>query len=341
MRLGAQFLAQDFPEYMESVAKAEKAGYEFAWLIDSQLLWQDVFVYLTRGLAATDRIVFGTAVTNPRTRHVTATASAFATLGQMHPGRMVLGIGRGDSAVRPMGMRPARTHELGDAIVQLRELMAGRSVDVNDTDVHLRWVHEDVGVPIMSSATGPRNLRQAGALSDRVMLYLGVTPEAVSWGVDHVRAGAREAGRNPDDVKISILTAMRVSDDQEAAWAACRWSPAACANHIADMSRYTADHRMPEVMMRLITARDKYDYYAGHLDSNAEHTEYLTGELVDDFAIAGPPGKCLEKLRQLADLGVDEVSVAYLNGELEQMELVGREIVPALAAMTTTVSATQ
>lgn len=42
MKLGAQFLAQDFPEYMRSVAKAEEAGYEFAWLIDSQLLWQDV-----------------------------------------------------------------------------------------------------------------------------------------------------------------------------------------------------------------------------------------------------------------------------------------------------------
>jgi hypothetical protein len=83
--------------------------------------------------------------------------------------------------------------------------------------------------------------------------------------------------------------------------------------------------------MRLITSRDQYDYYAGHLDSGAEHTAYLTGELVDDFAIAGPADKCIEKLRRLADLEVDEVSVAYLNGEFEQMERVGREIVPALA----------
>ena len=335
MRLGAQFLAQDFPEYLQSVAKAEEAGYEFAWLIDSQLLWQDVFVYLSRGLAATERITFGTAVTNPRTRHVTATASAFATLGQIHPGRIVLGIGRGDSAVRPMGMRPARTQELGDAIVALRELMAGRSIDLDGTDAHLRWVHEDVGVAMMVSATGPRNLRQAGALADRVMLYLGVAPEAVSWGIDHVRAGALEAGRDPDEVRISILTAMRVSDDQEAAWAACRWSPAACANHIADMNRHTADHGMPDVMLRLAKARDKYDYYAGHLDSTAEHAGYLTGDLVDDFAIAGPPAKCLDKLRRLAELGVDEVSVAYLNGEFEQMDLVAGEIVPALTSLTT------
>jgi 5,10-methylenetetrahydromethanopterin reductase len=53
------------------------------------------------------------------------------------------------------------------------------------------------------------------------------------------------------------------------------------------------------------------------------------------YSIAGPPEKCIEKLRLLADLGVDEVSVAYLNGEFEQMERVGREIVPALAELRT------
>jgi hypothetical protein len=88
---------------------------------------------------------------------------------------------------------------------------------------------------------------------------------------------------------------------------------------------------MPEEMTRLVAARDEYDYYAGHLDSSAEHTSYLTGELVDDFAIAGPAEKCLARIRELAQLGVDEVSTAYLNGRQEQMERVGSEIVPALA----------
>ena len=113
MNLGAQFLAQDFEQYLESVRKAEDAGYAFAWVIDSQLLWQDAYVYMARGLAETERIVFGTAVTNPLTRHLTVTASGFGTLAQLHPGRVALGIGRGDSAVRPMGLPPARTVVLG------------------------------------------------------------------------------------------------------------------------------------------------------------------------------------------------------------------------------------
>jgi hypothetical protein len=42
---------------------------------------------------------------------------------------------------------------------------------------------------------------------------------------------------------------------------------------------------------------------------------------------------CLGKLQALAEIGVDEVSVAYNNGLFEQMERVGAEIVPALAAL--------
>jgi hypothetical protein len=87
---------------------------------------------------------------------------------------------------------------------------------------------------------------------------------------------------------------------------------------------------MPEEMTRLVAAREEYDYYAGHLDSSAEHTSYLTGELVDDFIIAGSVERCLKKIRELGKLGVDEVSAAYLNGRFEQMELVGQAIVPAL-----------
>ena len=89
---------------------------------------------------------------------------------------------------------------------------------------------------------------------------------------------------------------------------------------------------MPEPMTRLPKARDEYDYYAGHLDSGAEHTAYLTGDLVDDFALAGPAHRVLARVRQLHELGVDEISCAYLNGEADQMERVGREVIAHLGA---------
>ena len=328
--IGSQFTCERFDECIASVQKAEEAGYSHAWFIDSQILWQDCVVYMTSALAATSRIVVGTAVTNPLTRHVTTTASTFATLAELHPGRLELGIGRGDSALRPMGLNPVKTAFLQESIPVLRDLMAGKHVTVNDTDVYFRWLERDAGVPIMMSATGPKNLRLAGSLADRVMLYVGVDPTAVRWAIDHVRAGAEQAGRDPAALKFSLLTAMWVGDDQQAAWDACRWAPAACANHIADTIRRNPAHDMPEVMTRLAQSRDEYDYYAGHLSSSADHTAYLTGALIDDFAIAGDARKVRAKVKELFALGVGEISCAYQNGAFDQMAAVGRDVITPL-----------
>jgi alkanesulfonate monooxygenase SsuD/methylene tetrahydromethanopterin reductase-like flavin-dependent oxidoreductase (luciferase family) len=328
--IGAQFLPERFAECVASVKAAEDAGYSHAWFVDSQILWQDCYVYMTHALAASERIVVGTAVTNPFTRHPTTTASTFATLAELHPGRLALGIGRGDSAVRTMGMNPVKTTLLGDAIPVLRDLLAGRHVEINGADVHFRWLAADAGVPIMMSGTGPKNLRLAGALADRVMLYVGVSDEALRWAIGHVRAGAEDAGRDPDAIALSVLTAMWVSGDQQEAWDACRWAPAACANHIADTMRRNPAHGMPEAMTRLPQSRDDYDYYAGHLSSEADHTAYLTGELIDDYTIAGSPEKVRATVKRLLDLGIDEISCAYLNGAFDQMATVGSEIITPL-----------
>jgi alkanesulfonate monooxygenase SsuD/methylene tetrahydromethanopterin reductase-like flavin-dependent oxidoreductase (luciferase family) len=310
--------------FVDSVRAAEQAGYARAWLVDGQMLWHDLYVYMAHALAATERIEVGSGVTNPLTRHPSVTASAHATLAQLHPGRVLLGIGRGDNAVRTLGLKPVPTAELAATVPRLRAWMAGDEAD----GTRIRWASERV--PVMICATGPRNLRLAGALADVAMIYVGVHPASVRWAIDHVRAGAEHAGRDPDDVEIAALCALHVADDQEEAWEACRWAPAACANHIAYALRWNHEHGMPDEMTRLVAARDAYDYYAGHLDSRAAHTGYLTGDLVDDFAVAGPAERCLEKIRELGHLGVGELSTAYLNERFEQMDVIGRTILPAL-----------
>jgi len=324
MKLGAHFLPENLPEFVASVRAAEDAGYARAWLVDGQMLWQDIYVYMTHALVATERIAVGSGVTNPHTRHPSVTASAHATLADHHPGRVLLGIGRGDNAVRTLGLEPVPTARLAQTVPLLRAWMGGEE----EGGARIRWAEERV--PIMMPGTGPRNLRLAGRLADIVMIYVGVHPTSVRWAIEHVHAGAEAAGRDPAEVSIAALCAMHVSDDQERAWEECRWAPAACANHIASTLRSNPDHGMPEEMTRLVAARDSYDYYAGHLDSSAEHTSYLTGELVDDFAVAGPVERCLEKIRELGRLGVDEVSTAYLNGRFEQMERVQETIITAL-----------
>src|SRR5439155_405579 len=72
-------------------------------------------------------MVLGTGVTNVLTRHESVLASAVASLDQMSPGRTILGLGTGDSAVRMVGLRPARLDILQQRITRLRSLLRGEA----------------------------------------------------------------------------------------------------------------------------------------------------------------------------------------------------------------------
>jgi len=166
------------------------------------------------------------------------------------------------------------------------------------------------------------------------MAQVGANPTAVRWAVEQIRAGAEQASRDPDEVEVAIFCGMWVSDDLDQAREESRWAAACAANHIGDVIQRVPDHGMPEELTRLVDARTQaYDYYEGHLDSSAEHTGWLTPGLIDDFAITGPPDRCLERIRELADAGVDEISTAYLNGQTDQLRLVGTTIVPELSRL--------
>ena len=152
MKIAAHFLPEDFPVFLESVKTAEEAGYARAWVVDSQMLWEDVWVYMTHALGATERIQVGVAVSNPLTRHYTVTASAAATLAQLHPGRVVLGLGRGDSAVRTLGLAPMKLAEFRDTLRVVRRLCPGEAAEVNGTAIRLPWATR--AVPVLLAAYG-------------------------------------------------------------------------------------------------------------------------------------------------------------------------------------------
>ncbi len=163
MKISAQFMPGDLPVFTDSVRKAEEAGYSRAWLVDGQLLWRNVFVYMTHGLAATEEIPFGTAVTNPFTRHYTVVANAHATLAEIYPGRVILGMGRGDNSVRTLGRGPVKTDELKEIVPKLRKLMAGETADNDGTEIKILWAEGDrPEVPIMMPATGPEEPEARG-----------------------------------------------------------------------------------------------------------------------------------------------------------------------------------
>src|SRR5215212_8891082 len=113
--------------------QADQAGFAYGWLFDSHVLWLEPYPLLTLMALNTERMRLGTCVTNPATREPSVTASALATLNLLSGGRMVLGIGRGDSARRVMGKPPTTMKRLEESVHLIRELAEGRPVDDEGT----------------------------------------------------------------------------------------------------------------------------------------------------------------------------------------------------------------
>ena len=329
MIIGGQMMTQDFEDSMKVTKKMDEFGFGRVWTVDSQMLWQDSYVYGTSILAQTENIVWGTAVSNPVLRHYSVSASAVATLDDLHPGRAILGIGRGDSAVRTLGYRPMPTAEIEGTLRKTRKLLDGVVVDEDGSDVYLRWKQDHGRIPLMYAATGPTNLRIAGRVAEIVQLQVGTHPAAVEWAISQVHEGAKDEGRDPKDINISLLCGMWVSDDIDEARKRTRWAASCATNHLEEVQRAGKDKVLPSVLSDVLKKkRDQYDYYGGHLDSKAEHSDYLSDEMIDDFSITGTADVCLEKIKVLEDLGVGEISSGYYNGCIDQVEKVGREIVP-------------
>src|SRR5438445_9248573 len=100
-----------YSRMIELIQLAEGHGFEYAWTYDSHVLWQESFPVMALVADRTSKIKLGHMVTNPGTREPTVLASAYATLHDISDGRMIMGIGRADSARRCSGHQPVQATE--------------------------------------------------------------------------------------------------------------------------------------------------------------------------------------------------------------------------------------
>jgi probable F420-dependent oxidoreductase len=310
--------------------QAEAAGFSHGWLFDSHVLWRDPYPLLTLMAAETSSLHLGTCVTNPATREPSVTASALAVLQEISGGRMELGIGRGDSARRVLGKPPTSMKDLEEAVLVIRALVEGRSVEYEGTELELTWTSAH-RLPVWIAGYGPVALTMTGRIADGAMLQIA-DPDLVAWFVSQVRDSARDAGRDPDAVAIMAAAPAHVGDLADGR-DRIRWFPALVGNHVVDLvNRYQGD--LPEALTRYIRGREGYDYLH-HAEVGSSNAEFVTDDVVDRFGIVGGVDAHIEKLRMLAAAGVDQFNLYLMNGDEEgQLEVYGREIIPALRDVT-------
>src|SRR5215475_13919231 len=107
----------------------EALGYDSVWVADSQLLFSDCYAVLALAAQQTRRIRLGPGTTICATRIPPVQAAAVATLNRLAPGRIFLGIGTGNTALRSMGQRPMRIADFAEYLRVLSALLRGEVVD--------------------------------------------------------------------------------------------------------------------------------------------------------------------------------------------------------------------
>ncbi len=196
---------------IDLASRAETYGFSYVWTFDSHILWEEPYVIYSKILDETRKVIVGPMVTNPATRDITVTASVFATLNEMYGNRTVIGIGRGDSAVRVTNGKPVSVAELRQAV---RRHQGPRQRARPSSTRATRCAFPGPGASrtdVFVAAYGPKMLALTGEVGDGFILQLA-DPHIAEWTIKAVRDAAEAAGRNPDDVYICVAAPAYVTD---------------------------------------------------------------------------------------------------------------------------------
>jgi 5,10-methylenetetrahydromethanopterin reductase len=296
------------PQVIEAAQLAERLGYDVFWITDSHLAAREAMAMLGALAVSTERIHLGPGVSHMAGRHPSVIASAMATLDELAPGRIRLGIGVGDSGPLNLGVPRTSLRELETAVTSIRDLLEGRKVDGPTRKLRLGYLHNNQNhVPIYVAGSAERTQRLAGRVADGALI--SGMPDNLAAAINFVRQGEREANRNLGSTRILLWTTVAIGEDREAARASVRASVARRAlNSFGPLARQ--DHLNAEDAQALERLQAAHD--TGHL-WEPEHADLVPERWIDLFAIAGTPDEVRTRLEHTVAVGAQEISMILMG----------------------------
>ena len=210
------------PECVALAQRAEAAGYESLWI--PEVVGADAFTLMTAMAGVTTRLHLGTGIVPIFTRTPSLMAMTTASIAQLAPGRVRIGLGistpniiqnwHGIAYDKPLA-------RLREYVTIIRQALAGERISQEHGAYPLRNFRLGLSVPpqpipIYIAALNPRMLQLAGELADGVLLNW-LPEDQLAWALAHLRAGASRAGRTLPDLHIACLVRTCVTDDLAAA----------------------------------------------------------------------------------------------------------------------------
>ncbi len=250
LRLGYKASAEQFgpAELLDFSVLAEQAGFDSVFVSDHFQPWKHVGGHAPFSLAwlgalgaRTSRVTIGTSVLTPTFRyHPSVVAQAFGTLGAMFPGRVVLGVGTGESLneVPATGMPwpefKERFARLREAVTLIRRLWSEERVSFSGqyykTENATIYDRPATPVPIYVAAAGALVAKYAGRAGDGLICTSGKDPKLYTETLlPKVAEGLAEAGAKDFErmieVKVSFDTDMQRAMQDTRHWAVLALTP--------------------------------------------------------------------------------------------------------------------
>ncbi len=243
LKLGYKASAEQFGprQLLDFAIQAEDEGFDSVWISDHFQPWRHTNGHAPFALSwlgalgeRTKRILMGTSVLTPTFRYQPAiVAQAFGTLGVLNPGRMILGVGTGESlneiAVTGIDWPPAkeRLARLREAVELIHKLWTEEFVTFDGTYYHTRnatiYDRPDQPIPIYISAGGPVAAKFAGRAGDGFICTSGKGDSLYrDQLLPALEEGAKAAGRDPAAIEHTIEVKVSFDTDRERALADTR-----------------------------------------------------------------------------------------------------------------------
>lgn len=286
IRVGYWAAQEQFPpeELLERAVLAERVGFRTTASSDHFHPWfdrggQSIFcwVWMASMLERTRAMEVGTAVTAVVHRyHPAIVAQAFATLGNLHPGRVFLGVGTGEAMNEvPLGMEwpgyEERAQRLEEAIQIIRLLWEGEFVTFEGKYFQVRkanlYTKPPKPIPLFMAASGPKSAAMVGRLTDGLITYITDGGQLKGELLPAMERGAREAGKDPKSLeRIAEFSVSWDPDYDRAAEATRTWAsttiPSVLHRKIADpreLQRLGDEIPREEVIRRWFVTTDVED----------------------------------------------------------------------------------
>ncbi len=330
LRLGYKASAEQFGprELADFGVLAEQAGFDSVFVSDHLQPWRHDGGHAPAALpwlgalgARTEKIILGTSVLTPTFRyHPAVIAQAFATLGMLFPGRVILGVGSGESLNEvPLGLtwpdgkeRFARMKEAVTLIQQLwREDRVTFEGTYYQTDKATIYDKPEQPVPIYIGASGPLATRYAGQEGDGYITTSGKNPALYTDTLlPAVKEGAEKAGRSVADIEMMMEVKVSFDRDRDAAMKATQFWGA--LGLTGEQKQGVED---PVEMQRLAD-------------------ELTPEQTAKRFIVSTDPDEHVERIKAYLDLGFNHLVFHAPGPDQEKfLKLYGQEILPRLRSL--------